>query len=162
MNVSNLPTDNLYKFGTVASVVLICFSFWHEETMRSEIGISVAGNEARSIVLKKQASEIRKMAEENHTIPENYFDHTSKIDLERVNIEASIRLIEERVAELSVSSKVDRFKLDNLQRLSSAYFWLRLAAISSFICGIFFWYLNHQRFQDQIARAEAAKGVGPV
>lgn len=159
VDLPNIPTDNLYKFVTLASAAVFCFSIWQEDSVVSEYSRSSSILRANNDSLAFQIDIMKDKTK--------YFEELIKEDLNEKQRESIIKRWDKIRAESDeiVNRHADNiknlgkanFESDRVIRLTPIIYWARYGSIATFFLGIFFWYFNHQRYQDASARNEAQK-----
>lgn len=172
----NPPTDNLYKFVTFLGVAIVLFSFWI---------ISEAGNKAATAnnsyvyaaerldrEIDSVQSQIDDLMSESTNLESKVSiaeDHPDRSNETTASLEAQLNSIKRRLTDattaynqLKESRKEVELKREEAKNLiDTAESTLNLYT-TGVICGaimalwgVITWYTRHQRYQDEILRANA-------
>lgn len=170
MNFPSLPTDNLYKFITLAGVLLIVFSLWllRDNSIRMDEGVSQYNAVMGQVDVTQTKLEDR-LLELNVTLTslENAVKQAQTPEDARANGEAITRFKADYQNIWSLKSDVLKAQVDAknkdeelarlLDRIGDDLSWSKWGYILGCIMvlgGSQAWYMRHQRYQDGLLRAQ--------
>lgn len=156
MNIPNLPTDNLYKFGFVFSLIIAIFLFYSFNEKKEYFEKYNIDLEFRSIDLDLKYA---KFTEEYKIIEKKFNENPT--DKEGEILSLKFELIENQKLKmdsiLSVYNKsVDVFN-DDFKSFNTNIKYYKLFIGFSFLIAVFFavlWYLKGQRYEDFILKSK--------
>lgn len=170
VNIPNLPTDNLYKFITLAGVVLMVFSLWlvRDNSIRMDEGVSrynaKSGQfEASQTKLEDSLAQFKatltslENAANRAQTPEDVRANRDEIVRFKTDFQAAWGLKNEAVkAKIDADNESDELKR-LLSRASDDLVWSKWAYVAGAmltLAGVLAWYLWHQRYQDALLKAQ--------
>ncbi|MDR8389266.1 hypothetical protein MKS85_27530 [Pseudomonas sp. JL2] len=152
------PTDNLYKFLSIAGMLCFVFFFFdlnkRSDELESKIDtltIQQAEFLAALEGLTESSNQIKKdidvLISRSPTI-EELVDAQDKLDIFREKIQS--KFAELKIVNAKLNTNIDLVKgyFDKLKRLTRFYSWLQSISLVVSVAGVILWYFRTQKYMD--------------
>lgn len=163
MNIPNLPTDNLYKFLTIAGLVLIFASAVWFEAERQDAFVKADNASLRARILEIEKEHLEKEELGLNVSRQRMFEGGLRpSDVEEQQIEAKTLNEQEKAfqikeAEVEAQAEVANRIISKLE-LARVFFSIGVG-LGFFLtgAGLRFWYTKLQVYQDRLVKKQAEK-----
>lgn len=157
MYTFKLPTDNLYKFITIFSIVLIVFSgFLYVKSLDNLYPYlldfndkPIIDNLLKSLILKDKV--------------EKLVNGSEKIDEEKIkSIINDLNDIRTQTAKIENEKLLDDYYIERNKAIMKISWNLCITGFIWAIIGFIMWYYKLQRYQDEIIKKQAKQGKNSI
>lgn len=159
MDISNLPTDNLYKFMAIFGLIIYVITYFYPGFLIDEQEIRLAELENEKYNVETRLLIQQHWLQGIGEMVDSAKDPISLQKLSELNLAEKSRLdtITNEILKIGKDASVALTKLKHIRSIITQSAWIGSIAGFFMILGFFLWYFKLQRYQDMIIKNEAMK-----